>query len=58
VRDGIHTYVASDGTEYEISLTDTCLSCHSDKEEFCDTCHEYAGISPNCWDCHNVPEGN
>jgi hypothetical protein len=58
VRDGIHTYVASDGTEYNISLTGTCLSCHDNKEEFCDQCHEYAGISPNCWDCHNVPGGN
>ena len=58
VRDGVHTYVAGDGKEYTISLTETCLSCHSNKAEFCDTCHEYAGISPNCWECHNVPEGN
>jgi hypothetical protein len=58
VRDGEHTYVASDGMEYTISLTETCLNCHSNKAEFCDTCHEYAGISPNCWECHNVPEGN
>jgi hypothetical protein len=57
VRDGIHTYVASDGKEYEISLTDTCLSCHSNKAEFCDQCHSYAGVSPNCWDCHVAPEG-
>jgi hypothetical protein len=56
VRDGEHTYVASDGQEYEISLTDTCLKCHSNKEEFCDQCHDYAGVKPNCWDCHNVPE--
>jgi hypothetical protein len=58
VREGLHTYTASDGTEYAISLTDTCLSCHSDKAAFCDTCHEYTGVSPNCWECHNVPEGN
>jgi hypothetical protein len=58
VRDGIRTYVASDGKEYEISLTGTCLDCHSDKTEFCDQCHNYAGVTPNCWECHEVPEGN
>jgi hypothetical protein len=58
VRDGIRTYVASDGKEYEISLTGTCLDCHSDKKEFCDQCHNYAGVTPNCWECHEVPEGN
>jgi hypothetical protein len=58
VRDSEHIYVASDGQEYEISLTDTCMKCHPNKEEFCDQCHDYAGVQPNCWDCHNVPEGN
>ena len=52
VRDGIETYVAGDRKEYEISLTGTCLNCHSNKTEFCDQCHDYAGIEPNCWDCH------
>jgi hypothetical protein len=58
VRDGEDTYVATDGKEYDISLTGTCLQCHSNKEEFCDRCHDYAAVTPNCWDCHNVPEGN
>jgi hypothetical protein len=58
VREGIHTYVASDGKEYDMSLTGTCLSCHSNKTEFCDTCHNYSDVQPNCWSCHNVPEGN
>jgi len=52
VRDGIETYVASDGKEYEMSLTGTCLSCHPNKAEFCDQCHDYAGIKPGCWNCH------
>ncbi len=52
VREGIKTYVASDGKEYEISLSGTCLDCHSNKPEFCDQCHDYAGIAPYCWDCH------
>ena len=29
---------------------------HESKQDFCDSCHTYAGVSPNCWDCHNVPE--
>lgn len=57
LREDKRTYVASDGKEYEINLTGTCLDCHSNKSEFCDRCHDYAGMKPNCWDCHVVPEG-
>ena len=57
VREGIRTWVASDGKEYNMSLTGTCLDCHSNKEYFCDQCHNYAGIQPSCWNCHVVPEG-
>jgi len=53
VRDGISTYVASDGKTYNISLSGTCLSsCHPNKLEFCDSCHTYVGTSPPCWSCH------
>ena len=58
VREGKHIYVASDGREYEMRLTGTCMKCHSNKAEFCDQCHNYTGVKPNCWDCHNVPEGD
>lgn len=57
VREGSRTYVSSDGKEYQMSLTGTCLSCHSNKADFCDQCHDYVGITPGCWDCHNIPEG-
>ena len=56
VRTGDRTWVASDGQEYTMSLTNTCLSCHSNKADFCDQCHNYAGVSPECWTCHNFPE--
>ncbi len=56
VRNGSRTYVSSTGKQYDISLTGTCLGCHSNKTEFCDTCHSYAGAAPNCWDCHNIPQ--
>ncbi len=52
VRENQRTYVATDGEEYEMSLTETCLDCHSKKEEFCDRCHDYADEDPYCWDCH------
>jgi len=56
VRDGVRTYVATDGKTYDMSLTNTCLKCHADKAQFCDQCHNYAQVSPNCFDCHQIPE--
>lgn len=56
VRGDDRVYVASDGTEYTISLTGTCLGCHPDKDEFCDACHDFAGVQPTCWNCHVTGE--
>jgi hypothetical protein len=58
VRDNNRLYVSSSGEKYDISLTGTCLECHTDKPDFCDKCHSYAGVSPKCWDCHVVDEGD
>ena len=57
VREGDRTYISSSGEEYDMSLTGTCLDCHANKEAFCDRCHNYAGVIPNCWECHIVPGG-
>jgi len=57
VRDGLRTYHAKDGKEYTMNLSNTCLRCHSNKDKFCDQCHDYVKASPNCWDCHVVPKG-
>jgi hypothetical protein len=43
------------GKTYTMSLTGTCLECHTSKAEFCDKCHDYAGVKPYCWDCHIDP---
>jgi hypothetical protein len=58
VRDNIRTYVSSDGRQFDIGLTGTCLKqCHTSKAEFCDRCHSYTGVQgPYCWDCHIDPE--
>jgi len=52
VRRAEHVYVASDGQHHDMSLTGTCLRCHSDPAKFCNKCHEYAGVDVFCWDCH------
>ena len=54
VRGASRTYVAQDGKEYEKSLTNTCMTCHKNRTDFCAKCHDYAGVKqPKCWDCHN-----
>jgi hypothetical protein len=53
VRDGDRAYLGLGGVEYDKSIGGTCLgSCHSNREEFCDRCHEYVGAEVYCWDCH------
>lgn len=53
VREGNRTYVSeASGEQYTMSLQNTCLECHSNKDQFCDACHDYTDITPNCWTCH------
>ncbi len=59
VREGKRIYTNSSGKEYNMSLStgeESCLGCHSDKTKFCDRCHDYASVSPYCWDCHIDPK--
>ncbi len=57
VRDNQRQFHAFNGKTYDKSLTRTCLAqCHTNKAEFCDRCHTYAGVSgPYCFDCHTEP---
>ena len=57
VREEDRIYVNHEGKKYSMSLSQTCLGCHSNKEKFCDACHNYSGVKPNCWDCHVLPKG-
>lgn len=58
VRLGEEFYFSkSYGTPYRMSLTKTCLACHTDPVAFCDQCHRYAGVEPDCWQCHLTLEG-
>jgi len=70
VREGKTTYTNSKGEQFEMSLQNSCLNCHNDTPEtvfftadtanvgdnlFCYSCHNYAAVEPDCWDCHNAP---
>lgn len=57
VREGNRTYVNAKGESYTISLQNTCVDCHSNKDKFCDKCHDFMGVSAlYCWDCHLEPK--
>ncbi|MCP4746975.1 MAG: menaquinol oxidoreductase [Desulfobacteraceae bacterium] len=58
VRNAKREYVNPEGKKFDMSLSNTCLDCHSNKEQFCDRCHNYASVRPYCWDCHiDNPKG-
>ena len=58
VRNGKREYINEQGKAFEMSLSNTCLDCHSNKAQFCDQCHNYASVRPYCWDCHiENPQG-
>lgn len=58
VRTGQRDYVSTtSGKVYDMSLSRTCMDCHTNKAEFCDACHNYLAVSPYCWDCHVEPKG-
>jgi hypothetical protein len=55
VREGNRHYRAKNGDIYELSLSGTCLKCHSNKKQFCDRCHNYVAAKPACFSCHSIP---
>ncbi len=57
VRGDDRVYTTASGRKFEKSLSNTCMSCHPNKSEFCDRCHNYMGVDPYCWSCHIEPKG-
>lgn len=55
LRDGDRVAVTVAGKEYRKGLQMACMECHTNKEQFCDSCHEYVSVTPYCWDCHLAP---
>ena len=33
-----------------------CSTCHTNRTQFCDRCHHYVGVDPDCFQCHNYPQ--
>jgi len=56
VRSGMITYRATNHKTYVMSLDRTCMNCHTDKTKFCDQCHNFMGVTNQCWDCHLYPK--
>jgi len=56
LRDGDRAPITIDGVEYDKSLMNGCMKCHTDKKKFCDECHVYTSVKPYCWDCHFLPK--
>ena len=57
VREGERSYVSTtNGRAFEMSLSRTCLDCHVNKAEFCDRCHTFMAVAPDCWSCHVEPK--
>lgn len=56
IRDGRRAYINTEGKLFEKSLQNTCMRCHSNKERFCNECHIYVAVTPNCWTCHIEPK--
>ena len=46
VRENMRLYEGIGGKTYNMSLSNTCLECHSNKDKFCDQCHDYVGVTP------------
>ncbi len=49
-------YINKEGKAYVRSLQKTCMKCHTNKEKFCDRCHQVVVSFPDCWNCHIAPE--
>ena len=57
IRTNQRVFSMGDGRRYYKSLSGTCMTCHDKKQDFCDRCHDYVGVTPYCWDCHVEPKG-
>jgi len=55
LRNENRNYVAKNGKNWEISLQNTCMKCHTNYKGFCEKCHLSNSVSPYCWTCHIIP---
>ncbi|MEW6007053.1 MAG: cytochrome C [bacterium] len=43
-----------EGIRGSFTLT-SCILCHHNRENFCNRCHNFAGVKPLCFNCHYYP---
>jgi hypothetical protein len=48
---GIRDDVMRQGKKGEMGFKD-CRQCHTNRERFCDRCHNMVNLKPNCFSCH------
>ena len=64
VRENRRIYTTADNRKFPMSLSGmartedggSCMSCHRNKDAFCDRCHGYLAVEPQCWNCHVEPK--
>ncbi|MDI6781812.1 MAG: hypothetical protein QME49_06910 [bacterium] len=44
-----------DGQRIKDYSLKNCQTCHKNRDEFCDRCHNYVGVKPECFECHHFP---
>jgi hypothetical protein len=47
--------VVREGKEVDVALSD-CRDCHTNRERFCNECHNIANVYLDCFGCHYYPE--
>lgn len=61
VLTGERTKAVREGIRTKDHSLKNCFTCHEDKENFCDKCHDYSGVQPTCFDktggCHDDKGG-
>ncbi len=62
----LRDYTVHDGIRTKQFSLNECIDCHagaktgsvaSAREDFCQSCHSYAGVTLDCWDCHQPTPG-
>ena len=51
---GIREDVVRYGKRGDVGLY-MCQNCHTNREQFCDRCHQATSLTPDCFDCHYYP---
>jgi len=55
----IREAVVREGQRDKIGLTsgaESCRTCHTGRERFCNQCHNVANVRLDCFGCHDYPE--